>query len=139
MLMRPEYRKDIAEAYKKKIESIVRKPAKTEEVHAKCLSALCLPFALSAPSAYMLVRVYVLWVRWARRGGLVLHDTPLMTRHAPGTGRGGISMPVLWDQVTQLPARLPAVQEPGALLHRYRCARVTVLLPRACNCCIEHV
>lgn len=34
MLMRPEYRKDIAEAYKKKIESIVRKPAKTEEVHA---------------------------------------------------------------------------------------------------------
>jgi len=31
MLMRPEYRPQIAEAYKKKIESIVRKPAKTEE------------------------------------------------------------------------------------------------------------
>jgi len=31
MLMRPEYRQKIAEAYKKKIESIVRKPAKTEE------------------------------------------------------------------------------------------------------------
>jgi hypothetical protein len=136
MLMRPEYRKDIAEAYKKKIESIVRKPAKTEEVHEKCLSAACLP---SAPSAYMLVRVYVLWAKWARRGGLVLHDTPLMARHAPGTGRGGISMPVLWDQVTQLPARLPAVQKPGALLHRYRYANVTVLLPRACNCRMEHV
>ena len=94
----------------------------------------------------------------------MLHDTPLMPRHAPRTGRGGISMtvlapvtctcrvalcvpvvlprtgrrgismPVLWDQVTQLPARLPAVQKPGALLHRYRCAHVTVVLPCACNC-----
>mmetsp|Transcript_44380 Transcript_44380/g.108454 ORF Transcript_44380/g.108454 Transcript_44380/m.108454 type:complete len:1358 (+) Transcript_44380:80-4153(+) len=31
MLMRPEYRSQIAEAYKKKIESIVRKPTKQEE------------------------------------------------------------------------------------------------------------
>ena len=31
MLMRPEYRKDIDEKYKKKIEAIVRKPQRTEE------------------------------------------------------------------------------------------------------------
>ena len=31
MLMRAEYRKDIDEKYKKKIEAIVRKPQRTEE------------------------------------------------------------------------------------------------------------
>ncbi|KAL3685392.1 hypothetical protein R1sor_003414 [Riccia sorocarpa] len=31
MLMRPEYRNQITSAYKRKIESIVRKPEKTEE------------------------------------------------------------------------------------------------------------
>ena len=31
MLMRPEYRKDIDEKYKKKIEAIVRKPQRSEE------------------------------------------------------------------------------------------------------------
>jgi hypothetical protein len=40
MLMRPEYRQKIAEAYKKKIESIVRKPAKTEEVLARAAMVL---------------------------------------------------------------------------------------------------
>jgi hypothetical protein len=52
-----------------------------------------------------------------------------------GTGRGGIGMPVLRGQVSQLAARLPAVQKPCAILHRYRYAHVNVV----CLCCASLV
>jgi len=41
MLMRPEYRKDIDEKYKKKIEAIVRKPQRTEETEKSSRCPYC--------------------------------------------------------------------------------------------------
>jgi hypothetical protein len=131
MLMRPEYRKDIAEAYKKKIESIVRKPAKTEEVLAKCLSVymlVCVSRACTCTCACTCCE-------WARSGGLVLHDTPLTARHAARQDEGvsacpycGIKSPNSQLDCPQCKSRVPYCIATGA----------PMLCCHSCNCGMQH-
>ena len=132
MLMRPEYRPQIAEAYKKKIESIVRKPAKTEEVSASssapssassdptmrlCSRGTCAHARLCAP-----VHVRVRTCARASHGHSAVlgseriaathtrsYAHPHTYAHARTPGRGCFAVSVLWYQGAQLAAGLPLV------------------------------